>query len=214
MSKLKPDKTSAHLVFTSDFEVQETERHSGRPLLQGILRCLFHQWRISSGFRDMFEHADCGPRYCEMDIKDWRFLISGSPATTTGFFRGHFPSFSCLSFILSYFRCLPTNPKMRSLVSVGVALLGLSSRLVNGAALRAEPISQPASLVERNAEPNVVDLEQRQTCTHGPTNRGCWTSGFSINTDQYTSWPNTGRTVTVCTANLTTSQYLTLPSTI
>lgn len=85
---------------------------------------------------------------------------------------------------------------MKSLVSVGVALLGLSSTLVNGAALRAERMSQPTGLIERGAEPEVVDLEQRQTCTHGPTNRGCWTSGFGINTDQYTSWPNTGRTVT------------------
>lgn len=90
---------------------------------------------------------------------------------------------------------------MKSLVSVGVALLGLSSRLVNGAALRAERMTQPTDLIERGAEPEVVDLEQRQTCTHGPTNRGCWTSGFSINTDQYTSWPNTGRTVTVRIAN-------------
>ncbi|KAF2876635.1 laccase precursor [Massariosphaeria phaeospora] len=39
------------------------------------------------------------------------------------------------------------------------------------------------------------DLEGRQTCTHGPTSRGCWLPGFDNRTDMYTSWPNTGRTV-------------------
>lgn len=86
---------------------------------------------------------------------------------------------------------------MKSLLALGGTLLGLSASLVSGGAIRAEPFSEPISQIERGLD--VVDLEQRQTaaCTHGPTNRGCWTSGFSINTDQYTSWPNTGRTVTV-----------------
>jgi hypothetical protein len=92
---------------------------------------------------------------------------------------------------------------MKSFFSLGVTLLALSTSLASGAVLRAEPLDKALSLVERNAESEVIQLEQRQTgapaspCTHGPTNRGCWTGGFSINTDQYASWPNTGRTVTV-----------------
>jgi hypothetical protein len=32
------------------------------------------------------------------------------------------------------------------------------------------------------------------TCTHGPTSRGCWSSGLSVNTDFDQKWPVTGRT--------------------
>lgn len=95
---------------------------------------------------------------------------------------------------------------MKSLLSLGVALLGLSNCLVKGSPLRAEPLGD--ALVERNAEPEVVELaqvEERQTCTHGPTNRGCWTGGFSINTNQYASFPNTGviRSYTLSITNTT-----------
>lgn len=79
---------------------------------------------------------------------------------------------------------------MKFLLALGASLLGLST-FGHGAVLRAEPLA----LAERDAE--VVDLEQRQACTHGPTNRGCWTGGFSSSTDMYTSWPNTGQIRTV-----------------
>jgi hypothetical protein len=41
----------------------------------------------------------------------------------------------------------------------------------------------------------VHGLERRQTCNTA-TNRQCWTTSpaFNINTDYYTSWPNTGVT--------------------
>lgn len=86
---------------------------------------------------------------------------------------------------------------MKSLLALGVSLLGLSHTFVEGTPVRAERLAHPVSLEERGAEPEVVHLEQRQaasppSCTHGPTNRGCWTGGFSINTNQYISWPNTG----------------------
>ncbi|KAF2743840.1 multicopper oxidase [Sporormia fimetaria CBS 119925] len=84
---------------------------------------------------------------------------------------------------------------MKSLLALGVSLLGLTT-LVSGAAISAQPLEKSLDLVKKTAEPEVIELEQRQTsCTHGPTNRGCWTNGFGINTDQYTAWPNTGRTV-------------------
>ncbi|KAK5129687.1 hypothetical protein LTR08_002979 [Meristemomyces frigidus] len=34
------------------------------------------------------------------------------------------------------------------------------------------------------------------TCVNSATSRNCWNSGFDINTDFDTAWPNTGRTVT------------------
>jgi hypothetical protein len=80
---------------------------------------------------------------------------------------------------------------MKSIFALGVALLGLSSSIVHGSPLLVEPLE----VAERS--PEVVELEQRQSCTHGPTNRQCWTNGFSADTDMYTSWPNTGRIVTV-----------------
>ncbi|KAF2269117.1 laccase precursor [Lojkania enalia] len=40
-------------------------------------------------------------------------------------------------------------------------------------------------------------VEKRQSsCINGPTTRNCWLPGFDANTNQYQSWPNTGRTVT------------------
>jgi hypothetical protein len=33
------------------------------------------------------------------------------------------------------------------------------------------------------------------TCNHGPQSRGCWSDGYSIDTDMDLAWPDTGRTV-------------------
>ncbi|KAI8932752.1 hypothetical protein NX059_010242 [Plenodomus lindquistii] len=33
------------------------------------------------------------------------------------------------------------------------------------------------------------------SCNYGPESRGCWTNGFSIDTDMDINWPNTGKTV-------------------
>ncbi|KAF2687655.1 multicopper oxidase [Lentithecium fluviatile CBS 122367] len=74
---------------------------------------------------------------------------------------------------------------MRFFTVLGVAF-GLSIPLVSGSPLRAERLDfSPAPV-----------LEKKQTCTNGPTSRSCWLPGFNANTDMYTSWPNTGRTVT------------------
>jgi hypothetical protein len=87
---------------------------------------------------------------------------------------------------------------MKSFIQLGVALLGLSTTALS-AALRAESAPLVAKrltpIEERSTE--VVNLEQRQACTNGPTSRNCWLPGFDVNTDMYTSWPNTGRTVNV-----------------
>jgi hypothetical protein len=79
---------------------------------------------------------------------------------------------------------------MKSLIALGATLLGLSTTPVIGAALRAEPFS----VAERGMSPAV---EKRQACTNGPTTRGCWSDGFDVDTDMYTSWPNTGHTAVV-----------------
>jgi hypothetical protein len=33
------------------------------------------------------------------------------------------------------------------------------------------------------------------TCNHGPQSRGCWSDGYSIDTDMDLAWPDTGKTV-------------------
>ncbi|KAF2108380.1 laccase precursor [Lophiotrema nucula] len=83
---------------------------------------------------------------------------------------------------------------MKSFTALGASLLGLIATPVAGIAL-------PNGLMT----PNIKDifsrgLENRQAasspaCVNGPTSRNCWSSGFDANTNNYQSWPNTGRTV-------------------
>ncbi|KAH7115251.1 laccase precursor [Dendryphion nanum] len=80
---------------------------------------------------------------------------------------------------------------MKNLLSLGVALLGLSVVPVLSKPIIAKRLTPFPK--ERSTE--VVKLEQRQACSNGPTSRNCWSSGFDVNTDMYTSWPNTGRIV-------------------
>lgn len=81
---------------------------------------------------------------------------------------------------------------MRSLLTVGAVLLGLTSSLVNAAAIPTENIELAQITPKRGA------LEERQSpasCIgvgHGPNTRHCWAQGFTSLTDMYTSWPNTG----------------------
>ena len=67
-------------------------------------------------------------------------------------------------------------------LTFGTALLGLSP-LTSASPLRAERMDLSPALVKK------------QSCTHGPNNRQCWSGGFNADTDMYTSWPNTGRIV-------------------
>ncbi|KAF2195149.1 multicopper oxidase [Zopfia rhizophila CBS 207.26] len=53
----------------------------------------------------------------------------------------------------------------------------------------------PPSLAQKYDLAPRKSFEERQSCTNSPTNRGCWLPGFDINTNQYQSWPNTGRIV-------------------
>lgn len=92
---------------------------------------------------------------------------------------------------------------MKSLFTLGVALLGLSNSIVNAAAIPAEHIQLAPFTSKRDA------LEERQnpaTCTgNGPDSRNCWSQGFTSLTDMYTSWPNTGvvRSYDLSVANTT-----------
>ncbi|KAF2640030.1 laccase precursor [Massarina eburnea CBS 473.64] len=70
---------------------------------------------------------------------------------------------------------------MKSSLALGVTLIALCASLINATPIRAEPLA---------IIPNA--LEKKQTCTNSPTNRNCWLPGYDANTDQYTSWPNTG----------------------
>jgi hypothetical protein len=81
---------------------------------------------------------------------------------------------------------------MKSLFTLGAALLGFSSSFADAAAVHVERMEM------------VRSLEGRQTGTpqqcpsaggNGPTSRQCWAPGLTSFTDTYTSWPNTGVTV-------------------
>ena len=99
---------------------------------------------------------------------------------------------------------------MKSVFTLGVVLLGLSNSIANAAAVHVERMEM-ARVEARDG------LEERQSpaqCLnggHGPNTRHCWAPGFSESsialliscelieaasaTDMYTSWPNTGVTV-------------------
>jgi FtsP/CotA-like multicopper oxidase with cupredoxin domain len=83
---------------------------------------------------------------------------------------------------------------MKSLFTVGVALLGISNLGVNAAAVHVERMEM--SKVEAR---NVIEERQSPaSCLnggHGPNTRHCWAPGFTSLTDMYMSWPNTGQTV-------------------
>jgi len=82
---------------------------------------------------------------------------------------------------------------MKSIFTIGAALLGLSSH-TNAAAVKVEHMEM-APIATREV------LEERQSpaqCLnggHGPNTRHCWAPGFTSATDMYTSWPNTGQVV-------------------
>nr|ABY89704.1 laccase precursor [Phoma sp. UHH 5-1-03]ABY89705.1 laccase precursor [Phoma sp. UHH 5-1-03] len=79
---------------------------------------------------------------------------------------------------------------MKSIFTLGVALLGLSSH-VQGAAVKVERMEM-TRIQPRN------DLVERQSAacgSNGPNSRHCWTPGFTSSTDMYNSWPNTGQIV-------------------
>ncbi|KAF2727245.1 laccase precursor [Polyplosphaeria fusca] len=78
---------------------------------------------------------------------------------------------------------------MKSIVTFGAALLGLSTTTVFGFAL-------PNGLMSPNTKHLVPRFEERQSaCVNGPTTRNCWSAGFDSSTNNYVSWPN-GKTVT------------------
>ncbi|KAL5118439.1 laccase, multicopper oxidase, benzenediol:oxygen oxidorectuctase [Pleosporales sp. CAS-2024a] len=84
---------------------------------------------------------------------------------------------------------------MKSFIGLGMALIGLSSSMVNAAALQVERME-----MVRSKAREVMDQHQSPTTCpssggNGPDSRHCWSPGFNSSTDMYTSWPNTGVTV-------------------
>lgn len=67
-------------------------------------------------------------------------------------------------------------------VAIGAALLGLYP-FASASPLHAERMTTSPALIKK------------QSCTNGPNTRSCWSNGFNADTDMYTSWPDTGRTV-------------------
>ncbi|MCJ1442842.1 MAG: laccase, multicopper oxidase, benzenediol:oxygen oxidorectuctase [Stictis urceolatum] len=57
-----------------------------------------------------------------------------------------------------------------------------------GLVIPAEPLQDSETLVRRQ------NSTVNGTCEHTATSRGCWGDGFDIDTDYYTSWPDTGVT--------------------
>ncbi|KAF1833201.1 laccase precursor [Decorospora gaudefroyi] len=80
---------------------------------------------------------------------------------------------------------------MKSLFALGAVLLGLSHSLANAAAIPTENVE----LVQYTPKRDGLEDRQSTNCVHGPNSRQCWTPGFSASTDQYNSWPNTGKVV-------------------
>ncbi|ORY01053.1 laccase precursor [Clohesyomyces aquaticus] len=85
---------------------------------------------------------------------------------------------------------------MKSLLALGVSLLGLSatSAAVSVQYLRGESGARAEKRVPSGTDLSPL-LAERQACTNGPTSRNCWSAGFDVNTNMYQSWPNTGRIV-------------------
>jgi hypothetical protein len=74
-----------------------------------------------------------------------------------------------------------------------LAILGLGLGLtVSGLSLGSRQSGSGASIAS-----SVVARGTSKGCNNTPTSRSCWGSGFDINTDTETSWPNTGHTVVV-----------------
>jgi len=109
------------------------------------------------------------------------FCLSRTSEPPKSFSQPQQQLLSCLNLIQHRTGSILT---MKFLTALGGILLGLSTTLVSGTPLQAEPLDfSPAPA-----------LEKKQACTNGPTSRNCWSPGFDATTDMYTSWP-TGRTV-------------------
>lgn len=190
-------------MFVADGEYQEilsASRRVGVYLLQGvhvgirhIVEVVFH-FRNSFGLCHLSRLCSYGSEYKRYDFPVFTSSEqSPEPSELNSFLHSslNLPIVLYDTFLHTFYRSsVPLS--MKSILAIGVAFLSISTSIVSGIPLVAE------SLEVAEISSSVVDLEQRQSCTHGPTNRQCWTNGFSASTDMYTSWPNTGRIVTVC----------------
>ncbi|KAF1942947.1 laccase [Clathrospora elynae] len=78
-------------------------------------------------------------------------------------------------------------------------LLSLFLPSVASFAVPAQPLT-PKSLEVPWKKTGIWSGQQKRQgyqtgCSHGPQSRGCWSGGFSIDTDMDLEWPNTGKTV-------------------
>ncbi|KAH7080805.1 laccase precursor [Paraphoma chrysanthemicola] len=84
---------------------------------------------------------------------------------------------------------------MKSLGFLGAALIGLSSSIVDAAAVHVERMEMQAARAPVESRDVLEERQSPQQCLnggHGPNTRHCWAPGFTSATDMYTSWPNTG----------------------
>jgi hypothetical protein len=66
---------------------------------------------------------------------------------------------------------------MFSLPALGIAILALSTSTLAA---------------------SISNLHERDSvCTNGPNTRNCWQNGFSVDTNSYDKFPDTGKTVYV-----------------
>jgi hypothetical protein len=63
---------------------------------------------------------------------------------------------------------------MKSLFIIGSALLGLSKLITNAAAVPVEHME----MAHVGTRDTIESRQSSSPCTHGPTSRQCWTSGF------------------------------------
>ncbi|KAF2025438.1 laccase precursor [Setomelanomma holmii] len=87
---------------------------------------------------------------------------------------------------------------MKSLISIGAVLLGLSKSAVDAAAVHVERLDMQAARARVETRDVLENRQSPAQCLNGgngPNTRHCWAPGFTSETDMYTSWPNTGAVV-------------------
>lgn len=138
------------------------------------------------------------------------YISSGSPSTCSCMFTNHcfresssvfFFHFNLHQYNIPLFQKLSSNYGAMLVLSPFL-LLVISSTVSALSIDRLHVRSLAPSFTSRTAKRNDT------SCEYGPSSRGCWGSGFDINTDTATSWPNTGRVVPVSNSVLMWQEVL------
>jgi hypothetical protein len=92
-----------------------------------------------------------------------------------------------------------------SFVLDAAATSGLWKHTVSRLRWKRNKVSHTVSELRRkrsgisNIAPRNDPVNTQDNCTHGPTTRGCWSEGLSIDTNPDLYWPETGKTIIVST---------------